>query len=58
MKITVNVVNGEPLSFSAVKPPWQWRDFLVIDTVGNGVLTYVPLSMVESFTVPAFEAAR
>jgi hypothetical protein len=52
VKVRINRTDGEPpLELDAVKPPWHWRTFLVIDQGVPGQLKYVSSDLVESFDV-------
>lgn len=44
--ITVKRTDGGVNEFRAVKPPWNWRTFTVIDT-GTGRLSYIPTDLVD-----------
>jgi len=48
--VTVHLKDGDELSYSAVAPPWEWRQFLVINQ-GTERLTYVPMHNVSTFTM-------
>lgn len=53
MKVIINRTDGnDPIVIAdAVKPPWTYRTFLVVDRGIVGHLTYVPNDLIESFEV-------
>jgi hypothetical protein len=50
--ITVKRTDGMTNEFQAVKPPWTWRTFTVIDT-GTQRLSYIPTELVDVIEMEA-----
>lgn len=44
--VYVKRTDGTTNEFQAVKPPWNWRTFVVIDT-GTERLSYIPTELVD-----------
>lgn len=49
MKVTIQTIDDGVVEIAdAVKAPWQWRRFLVIDRGIPGHLVYVPIERVDT----------
>jgi hypothetical protein len=52
MKVTIQLTDDGTIEIAdAVKPPWKWRSFLVIDRGVPGQLTYVPIERVDTLDI-------
>jgi hypothetical protein len=55
MKVTIQTDDQTIEIPDAVKPPWQWRTFLVVDRGIPGHLTYVPIDRVDTIDIEGVE---
>lgn len=59
VKVTVQLRDSDPVTYTATRMPWEWRSFLVIAQANNeDRLTYIPMSNVDTFDVEQLRTQR